>query len=198
VTFTRAGTYKYFCDIHPGMVGVVVVKAPGAPIPSATQDAKTVRKQVDAVLAAAKRLARTKIGGNRVSLGLSGPGGLEFFGMFPAKLKVKRGAVVTFSMPVGTREAHTATFGPSAALKSLQSAFNGPAPPQIGFYPSAPTQPIQLGPTSHGNGFANTGVLDRDPTTPLPASSRIKFLRAGTYKFVCLLHNNMFGTIVVR
>ena len=38
VTFTKTGTYKYFCDIHTGMVGYVVVKAAGKPIPSAKQD----------------------------------------------------------------------------------------------------------------------------------------------------------------
>ena len=27
-TFTRAGTYDYFCSIHPHMTGKVVVKAP--------------------------------------------------------------------------------------------------------------------------------------------------------------------------
>ncbi len=198
VTFTKTGTYKYFCDVHHGMVGYVVVKAAGKPIPSARQDAKTVRAQVNAALVAAYRLAKTKITGNRVSLGLSGPGGLEFFGMFPAKLKVNRGAVVTFSMSVRTRETHTATFGPKAYLTGLQNAFAGPAPPQLGFYPSAPVQPIPLGPTTHGNGFANTGALDRDSGTPLPGSRRIKFLKAGTYRFVCLIHNNMSGIIVVK
>jgi plastocyanin len=198
VTFTKAGTYRYFCDVHPGMVGYVVVKSAGKPIPSARQDAKTVRAQVDAAIAAAHKLAKTKFVANRVSLGLSGPGGLEFFGMFPARLKVKRGAVVTFSTPVGTRETHTATFGPKAYLTGLQTAFGGPAPPQIGFYPSAPGQPIPLGPTTHGNGFANTGALDRDPGTPLPATGRIRFLKAGTYRFVCLIHNNMSGTIIVK
>jgi amicyanin len=28
VTFTRAGTYDYFCSIHPHMTGKVVVKGP--------------------------------------------------------------------------------------------------------------------------------------------------------------------------
>ena len=30
-TFTRPGSYSYFCSIHPHMVGKVVVTAPGGP-----------------------------------------------------------------------------------------------------------------------------------------------------------------------
>ena len=55
-----------------------------------------------------------------------------------------------------------------------------------------------LDPTSHGNGFANTGALDRDPTTRLPATERIDFTTPGTYHFQCLIHPFMHGTIVVE
>ncbi len=47
VTFTKAGTYKFFCDVHPGMIGTVVVKPAGAAIPSAKQDAKATRRPGD-------------------------------------------------------------------------------------------------------------------------------------------------------
>src|SRR5581483_10542411 len=36
--FTKAGVYKYFCDVHYGMVGYVVVKGKGQSIPSAAAD----------------------------------------------------------------------------------------------------------------------------------------------------------------
>lgn len=35
-TFATPGTYSYFCQIHPNMIGVVIVVAPGTPAPSAT------------------------------------------------------------------------------------------------------------------------------------------------------------------
>ena len=40
VTFTKAGTYTYFCDVHAGMQGTIVVREPSRPIPSAAQDAR--------------------------------------------------------------------------------------------------------------------------------------------------------------
>ncbi|HET7380438.1 MAG TPA: hypothetical protein VFJ24_10390, partial [Gaiellales bacterium] len=58
--------------------------------------------------------------------------------------------------------------------------------------------PTALSPTSHGNGFANTGGLDQDPTTPLPASARIMFTSPGTYHYICLVHPWMQGTIIVH
>ncbi len=36
--FTKPGVYKYFCDVHYGMVGYVVVRAKGKAVPSARQD----------------------------------------------------------------------------------------------------------------------------------------------------------------
>lgn len=64
---------------------------------------------------------------------------------------------------------------------------------------SDPTSPIQQRATSHGDGFANTGVLDRDPTTTtIPSSGKIQFNSSGTYRYICLIHPFMRGTIVVR
>ena len=56
-----------------------------------------------------------------------------------------------------------------------------------------------MSPTSHGDGFGNTGALDRDPGTPtIPASNKIDFTTPGTYHFQCLIHPFMHGTIVVK
>jgi plastocyanin len=195
VTFTKPGTYTYFCDVHPGMVGYVVVKAKGKPIPSAKQDAAAVTAQLTTDIRAAKTLAKTKPPADNVSLGASNSSGVELYAMFPARLSVKVGSVVTFSMSRQSREIHTASFGPAKYLAKLA---NSPTPPAEALYPSDPVQPISLGPSSHGNGFANTGGLDRDPNTPLPASERIKFTRPGTYHFICLIHSFMHGTIIVK
>jgi plastocyanin len=65
------------------------------------------------------------------------------------------------------------------------------------FYPSSPTSPIRLDPTAHGNGFANTGHLDRDPGTSLPPSSTITFTKPGVYHYVCVIHPFMRGTVIV-
>jgi plastocyanin len=198
VKFTAVGTYKYFCDVHYGMGGTVVVKPKGAAIPSAKNDAATLKKQEKKYLAEATRVAKTKPPAGQVSVGASGPGGLEVFAMFPSVLNISAGTTVQFVMSRQTRETHTATFGPAAYVNPLAASFTSPAPTPAAVYPSDPPGQIGLSPTSHGNGFANTGALDRDTTTPLPAIGAIKFTTPGTYTYQCLIHPFMRGTIIVH
>jgi plastocyanin len=204
VKFTKPGVYHYFCDVHYGMEGTVVVLAKSKKIPTAKQDAKTLKTEEKAYVASAKVVDKTKVKGNNVSLGESGPNGLEVFAMFPAKLKVKTGATVTFSMSAKTRETHTATFGDTSApngyvFKLAQTGFAGPGISPIAAYPSDVPMPIKLSPASHGgSGFANTGALDRDSSTPLKPSATITFTAPGTYHFICLVHPFMHGVIVVK
>jgi plastocyanin len=199
VKFTKAGTYKFFCDVHPGMVGTVVVKPAGKPIPSAKRDAKAQVAQITADIKAAKKAAVAKVPADTVSLGKSSPTGVELYGMFPSTLTVNAGTTVTFQMSKSTFEVHTATFGDTKTLKALAKGFQGVPFPAQGVYPSDPPGTITESLTSHGNGFANTGVLDRDPATaPILPSSQIKFTQPGTYHFICLIHPFMHGTIVVK
>jgi plastocyanin len=200
IRFTKPGTYKYFCDIHPGMIGYVVVRAKGEPVPSAQQDAAALTKQITAIIRTAKRLVSTKVPADTVSVGISNASGLELFHFFPAMLSVKAGTVVTFSISPDSRiEGHTATFGPAGYLMALAKSQSAAATEQTLFASSNPKLgPIELGPTSHGNGFANTGALDQDPTSAAPPSAQIKFTTAGTYHYICLFHSNMLGTIVVH
>ena len=198
VTFTKAGTYTYFCDVHAGMVGTIVVREPSQPIPTATQDARALNRQVNRAVRIAKRLSQTVVTGNNVHLGSAGPQGVEVFAMFPSSLTVKKGTVVKFSMTPLSREIHTAAFGPQDYLNQLAGSIAGPPPwDQQAIYPSEPVTPIKLTSTSHGNGFANTGFLDSDPTSPLPSDGTIQFNQPGTYHYQCLIHAFMHGTITV-
>jgi plastocyanin len=202
VTFTKPGVYRYFCDVHAGMIGYVVVRPKGKPVPTAKQDKTALTTQLTTDIRAAGKLLKVKQPAHHVSLGLSTPQGVELLAMFPTKLTVKAGTVVTFSMSADSREVHTATFGPKSYLTTLSNAVASPTPAaQAALYPSSNPGlgPIQLDQTSHGNGFANTGGLDRDSTTPLPVSQRIDFTQPGVYHFICLIHPLlMHGTIVVK
>jgi plastocyanin len=200
VSFTKPGTYKFFCDVHPGMVGFVTVRPKGAKIPSAKQDAARLLAQETAAVKAAKKLVKTKLPINTVSLGKASPTGVELFKMFPATLTVKPGTVVTFRMSPSSRETHTATFGPASYLKPIAKTFRGgPSISPLGTYPSDPSTPLTLSPSTHGNGFVNSGVLDKEAATKqIGPSSKIKFTSAGTYHYVCLIHPFMQGTIVVK
>jgi plastocyanin len=198
VKFTKPGTYRFFCDVHPGMVGTVVVKPKGKAIPSAKQDAAATVAQATSVVKEAKKVAKTALPADTVSLGQTGPGGLELFTMFPASLTVPANTTVTFQMSKDSFETHTATFGPAPYLTNLANSFASPAPSPIAAYPSAPPGTITETPTAHGNGFANVGALDEVSATPLPSSGKIDFTTPGTYQFICLIHPFMHGTIVVK
>jgi plastocyanin len=209
IKFTKAGSYTYFCNIHPGMKGKVRVRPASKKIPSAAADRRALRNQVSRDLKIAKSLALTKVPANTVDVGSAGPHGVEFYGMFPLKpLTVKVGTTVTFRMTKGSFEDHTATFavngggGPGkkgSYLNQLSSSFEGPGPldPRATYSSDGPTQ-ATLTPTLHGNGFWNSGVMERSNASPLPSFNTVKFGQAGTYQFYCLIHPFMHGTVVVQ
>lgn len=206
IRFPKAGSFTYFCDVHAGMKGTVKVVAKKKPVPSAKVDRDVVRKQVVKALAVAKGLATTKPAANSVSLGASGPGGVEVLAMLPDSLTVPVGTTVSFAMPVGSREDHTATFAPgdpekqpTSYIGQLAGSFNGPAPDPRAVYASDPPgAPAVLNPTAHGNGFWNSGVLDQVAASPLAPSNSVKFDTAGTYTYYCLIHPFMKGTVKVQ
>ena len=200
VTFTKAGHYAYFCDVHPGMHGLVVVVPKSKPAPSAARNAATASHEQAAATAAASVLARAKVHGNRVSLGMKGAHNVEVLRMFQGVTHVKVGTVVTFEMAAGSFETHTAAFGQAAYLKTLSEGFDKSPIDARSIYRSSPphTGPILLEPGSHGGGFANTGALQRFKGATLPRLDKIKFTHKGTYNFQCLVHPFMRGVIVVK
>ncbi len=199
VKFTKAGRYAYFCDIHPGMHGLVTVLPKRKSIPTAAQNAAAVAKQQAADTAIAKRLSKTKISGNRVSLGAASHQ-VEVLRMFQGVVQVPVGTTVTFAMPTTSGETHTASFGPAAYLNTLAHGFDNPtAIDARSIFPSSPPGgPITLNAASHGNGFASTGALQAFKHAPQPKLGQITFTQAGTYNFECLIHPFMHGTIVVK
>lgn len=198
IKFNKPGVYKFYCDVHPGMVGYVVVKPKGKPIPSAKQAKAALVRQITADVKTAKKLAKSKQPTDTVDLGASAKDGVELYAMFPQALTIKPNTVVTFTMSTHSRETHTATFGPSSVLGALSNQFQGASFPAQGVYPSDPKS-IVVTPTSHGDGFGNTGALDNDPGTPqIPPSNKIDFTTPGTYHFQCLIHPFMHGTIIVQ
>jgi plastocyanin len=196
VTFTKPGTYVYFCDVHYDMRGIIVVKPKSASTPTAAQDSAAITAQQTRDAKIAKQLANTEVTGPHVSLGVAGKDSVEILAMFPQTLHVHRGATVSFAMANGTGETHTATFGANSYLKPLENSLAGPEPTATAVYPSSPAGPIPV-PGPHGNGFANAGLLDRDSGTPFKAQTKFTFTEPGTYRFVCMIHPFMHGTVVV-
>ena len=208
VKFTKAGTFTYYCDIHPGMKGTVSVKPKKSKVPTAKADAKVVATQTAAALKVAKGLPKTTVPAGNVDIGVAGPNGVEFYGFLPGTVNVPVGTTLNFRMTQGSREDHTATTGPgnpqterTSYLGTLAASLQGPPPiAPAAVYPSeAPSgAAATLTPALHGNGFWSTGVLDTSNNTPLPASGSVKFGAPGTYKFYCLIHPFMVGTVNVQ
>jgi plastocyanin len=195
--FTKPGTYVYFCDVHYDMRGIIVVRPRGKATLTPALETAAIAAQQKRDLKIAKKLDKTKITGNRVSLGVGGKDDVEVLAMFPRTLRVHSGATVSFAMATPTGETHTATFGPNSYLKPLEDSFGGPTPSATAVYPSSPPGTTLAVPGPHGNGFANSGALDRDGATPLPPGAKFAFTAPGTYQFVCLIHPFMRGTVVV-
>jgi plastocyanin len=85
VRFTERGTYTYFCDVHPGMKGSVVVKKKNAKIPTAKQDRKRVKKQLATARKRAKKLKNLKPPAGTVYTGGSAKGGVEYSACCPRR-----------------------------------------------------------------------------------------------------------------
>jgi plastocyanin len=182
----------------------VKVLKKSAKVPTAKQDKKAVKKQADAAVKNAKKLATQSQPANTVSLGVAGKGGLEYFGMVPGNLTVPAGSTVNFQMSKGTYETHTATFGPGnpetepdSYLGQIAKSFEAPVIDPKGVYPSDVT-PVAISPALHGNGFWNSGALDRASASPLPDSASVTFGTPGTYDYYCLIHPFMHGTVTVQ
>lgn len=206
VKFPKAGTFTYYCDIHPGMKGKVRVLSKGKRVPSAKADQKAIENQLDAAMAELRRVNKTKVGNGIIQIGGSGKEGIESYSFFPANSTVAVGTTVTFQMPPGSVEVHTATTGPGnpekqpkSYLGQVAASFQGEVFDPRAVYGSEQPggAPAQLTKALHGNGFWNSGVLDRVGGSPLPAETQVTFSEAGTFDFYCLIHPFMKTTVTV-
>ena len=205
--FTRAGKFSYLCVVHPGMRASVKVVNRRRATPSARADARAARREAAVDIRRGRRLSGYRPSGNRVVAGHDrGPS--TFFRFFPTTKRVKVGQAVQFAIDSRT-EIHNVAFGPRAYRTRLARDMIMPRPAQGGppvlqlsplvFLPSdpPPTVPPFTG-ANHGNGFLNTGILDRDPASPTPPSATVTFTRAGRFEYECLIHPGMRGSIRVE
>jgi plastocyanin len=132
-------------------------------------------------------------------------GKVATFAFFPKVKNVHVGDTVSFEMTKGSSEEHTVTFGPADYLGPIEQILPDPAtgnPPKLAvdsrlYYPSDPGNVLTHSATVHGNGFLNTGALDGDDGGPVPRTKQVTFTTPGTFQYLCLLHPQMVGTIVV-
>ena len=157
-------------------------------MPSVKSDAKQVKKQAAAAFKEAKNLLTTALPRDTIQLGNGGRTGAEILAMYPGAMTVPTGTTLTFVMSRFSVEAHTATTGPgdpwtdpSSFLGKISDSIRiSPPFDQAGVYPSDPRgDPALLTPSLHGNGFWNSGFMDRADSTPQPKTSAGEDRRAG-------------------
>ncbi|MFN0094902.1 MAG: plastocyanin/azurin family copper-binding protein [Dehalococcoidia bacterium] len=194
VKFAKAGSYDYFCIIHPNMTGVITVVDEGsAAAPGADNqlslDARgnaefnSASFEAKAALAALKSRPTevvNKAGGAKaytVKLGTETPNTQANINQ-PAKLTITAGDSVVFKSL--EQVPHTATFG---ALPP-GDPFEAPA--------SKPGSAVD------GTATVNSGVLLSIPDPSQANSFEMTFPKPGTYKYYCAIHSGTLpdGTIV--
>jgi plastocyanin len=174
------GDYRFICLLHPLMAGTVKVVAKD----SERLSPAAVRASADAAatqaVAAAQRLKPPSAASGTVSAGW-GDNVVAVMGFDPSPMAVKAGDTVTWK-PGSPYEPHTVTF---------ESPFKSPGE-------EGATLP--LGVPSGGtytSGATSSGIFGPKPY-PFPADSfSLKFTKAGTYDYVCVLHPGMKGTVTV-
>jgi plastocyanin len=189
VTFMNAGNYDIYCAIHPFMTSTVNVVDSGTVDTQEELDARGAAeygpalaelKTLQGQLAAAPFTSTDNGDGtktwNAVVSGATMSGDVMQF--FPPSAGIKAGDTLrwTNSTPVP----HTVTFN--------MQEYPGGDPFAV---------PRSSNTTFDGTGFTNSGIIGVD--FPDGTSYALKFSKAGTYNFVCILHANqgMAGTVTV-
>ena len=206
LTFTKPGVYHYLCTVHQGMRGTVRVLAKARPATAATVAQKGA-DQLAAVVRELKGLdTQTPPDAHTVLVGAGSRSGAEITSFYPSSLTVNTGDTVTF-MHNDPTDIHTVTFGPEPYTLAIENNLFQPegAPPTVFANPlfvlssdPPPVSPVPYDGTNHGNGYINSGILFPQQAPTGPHQYLVKFTKPGTYRYECVIHPNMDGTITVR
>lgn len=181
--FLEPGKYRYVCYLHgQAMKAVVVVRKAGKSYPYTQADYNAMATEAaNADIQHGLDLWSDAMGAadsHHVYMGTADMRVLVNRFIAP-NVVVKVGESVTFDMARNTFPVpHTVTFGP---------------PPANPFAPSGD-------PTNYQGGALSSGVILPPGFGPPPTSFTVKFTKAGTYSYVCLLHAGMgmVGQVVVQ
>jgi plastocyanin len=203
-TFTKPGTYKVVCLVHPGMKATIVVKPKTATIPTRAQVAARVLKQLNRSWQTARSLQSLRPSeANTVYAGVGSTTALMAFQ--PRQLTVPVGTTVTW-LENSPTELHNIAFGPVDYIQNFidtldQFPVASGAPNQVDPFltlGSEPPAPYVYNGSNHGNGFLATPAIDEDPNSPPPDRFGVTFTKPGTYHYICMIHGkDMSGDITV-
>jgi len=206
VTFSKTGTFKFVCVVHPGMEANVSVLNAGVTVPNQTLRDNEAATLLARDIAAGERAAAavnptktTNANGTTTWQVVNAPsaGQVDINRFIPARLSVGVGDSVTWDNR--TLVPHTVTFlsgAPEPELVLPQFGASGPptlvANPQV-LFQNKPSQAFD------GTAFVNSGLLGTGPEATAGTSFSLTFTRAGTYSYICMLHDDqgMAGVVQV-
>jgi plastocyanin len=194
LTFTKPGTYTYYCLIHGEMVGKVVVQAAGTSYPSIVG---SIIEQIPNAVAGDLKAASDSVaqfpyapGGPHLAAGIApGLGAppltnasvvrfLDGDTLSSTSVTVAAGTTVTWTN-LDTNLPHTVTFAPVGAAFPQMNPFSPP---------------------SGGNTYDGTTLVNSGPLFAGQSFS-LTLTKPGTYTYHCLFHDDtegMIGTVVVQ
>ena len=207
----KPGSYFFYCAVHgPQQATEVKVRPSGTKVPPQSDVSRQARKEIaefaEPMLKAYRdaRDNKVEIEGQEVSGpfgGLAAPvfGAINEF--FPKTIRTKVGERVTWKL-MGWD--HSVSFDVPPYFPIIRFAEDGTVSlnPQLhepaGGSPEVPEQegrgPLTVdGGTYDGSGFFSSALMSAEPY----AEYSLRFSKPGTYKYACLLHPPMVGTVVV-
>ena len=202
LTFTKAGTYPYYCVIHAGMIGSIEVKPSGQSADTQTSintrrtaqiNADIATKGVRTIMANQGELSIDAATAGIVAGAQNGPADVQRF--FPPRVTIHAGDALSWVWK--TEETpHTVTFLAGQPAPEVVVPL-----PQTGGPPRLQFNPLVLVPGGDptawdGSSWLNSGFLQPMSGQPTPTFT-VRFTAPGSYDYVCVLHDGMVGTIVV-
>lgn len=213
------GEYSFYCAVHGSFQsGVIEVVAPDQPIPAPDDSAADLRAQVNTMIEPYDTtFQRASVGdysyrGEQHEWNYAGllRDGAEQEGIInefvPSEIEVKAGEPVVWRM----FGAHSISFDVPEYLPIVEFLDDGTVrgneqvhvaaggapevPEEEGPPPDGPPEPLVIdGGTYDGSGFWSSGVLWADPYVEYT----VRVSEPGSYRYACLIHPPMVGTLNV-
>lgn len=195
------GIYVYFCDVHPGMTGIIEVVADDQPIPSpaeaAAQGQAEMDEQINGAVGKSFELAGTAPtqavdGVFTVTVG-GGVGRASINQFNSALAMIHAGESVTWTVPADSVEGHFVNSVPydPAAVPDIVPI------PQENQPPILSAGPGFLGTTPDGTEI-KAGDTFNSPSIAPGQSYTLTFTEPGVYVYTCHIHPGMNGTVIVQ
>jgi plastocyanin len=203
VTFSKEGTYKFLCVLHPGMEASVKVVATNVEASTQAQIDQAARTRLaDAIQQGERSAARMEILSNRNATGATtwevrnapSVGTVDVMRFIPPRVQINAGDTVLWKDD--TPVPHTVTFGGSPEIIVPEHQRSGPPllvlNPQV-LFPVKPSQNYS------GGGYINSGFLGNGPEATGGLTFSLTFPNPGSYLYVCVLHadQGMAGVVEV-